>query len=321
MPKSRFDELYRSLNTEQKKAIDTVEGPVMVIAGPGTGKTTILTLRIANILKQTDASADSILALTFTESGVHSMRKKLVEIIGPTGYRVNIHTFHSFCNEIIKRYPQEFPRIIGNQHMTDLDQISITEEIISSTKLKNLKPYGNPFFYLKSILAQIKELKREDIDPSEFKKLLKDWRKKFESREDLLHESGAYKGEMKAKHKPEAKKIENSEKLLVIYQKYQKALEEKRLYDYEDMIMEVLRELRSNKNLLLELQENYQYILADEHQDANNAQNKLLELLSGFHVSPNLFIVGDEKQAIFRFQGASLENLPYFKKHYPKAKT
>ncbi len=317
---THFEKLYRALNPEQREAVDEIEGPVMVIAGPGTGKTSILTLRIANILRKTDASVSSILALTFTESGVHSIRKKLVEIVGPTGYRANIHTFHSFCNEIIKRYPQEFPRIIGAQNMSDLDQIKILEEIISKTKLKNLKPYGNPFFYLKSIISQIKELKRDDIDPKNFKKILADERKRFESNEDLYHQSGAYKGEMKAKWKPTERRIQNSEELFLVYEKYQESLDKKRLYDYEDMIIEVLKELRANKNLLLELQENYQYILADEHQDANNAQNKLLELLSGFHKNPNLFIVGDEKQAIFRFQGASLENFLYFKKRFKEAK-
>src|ERR1035437_8716416 len=116
-----FEERYKALNKEQKKAVDTVEGPVMVIAGPGTGKTTILTLRIANILRKTDTDPDSILALTFTESGAYSMRKKLADIIGSSAYKVNIYTFHSFCNDIIKNYPEEFPRIIGAQNITDID--------------------------------------------------------------------------------------------------------------------------------------------------------------------------------------------------------
>ena len=92
--KKTFEERYKELNVEQKRAVDAIDGPVMVIAGPGTGKTTILTLRIANILKKTDTPPDAILALTFTESGVRSMRKKLAEIIGPVAYRVKVHTFH-----------------------------------------------------------------------------------------------------------------------------------------------------------------------------------------------------------------------------------
>ncbi len=315
-----FQDLYKKLNPEQKEAVDAIEGPVMVIAGPGTGKTSILTLRIANILKNTDTTPDSILALTFTESGVHSIRKKLVDIIGSAGYRVHIHTFHSFCNEIIKNYSQEFPRIIGAQHMTDVDQIRILENIIIKAKLEILRPYGNPLFYLRPALSEIKNLKREDIDPVEFAKIIKNQEKTFFDIEDLYHEKGKYKGEMKGEYKKIQKKIENNKELLLLYKEYEKRLAIEKLFDFEDMIMEVLRVLRTNNDLLLQLQENYQYVLADEHQDANNAQNKLLELISGFHESPNLFIVGDEKQAIFRFQGASLENFLYFKKRFPDAR-
>lgn len=120
MSASSFQKVYKILNPKQKEAVDAIEGPVMVIAGPGTGKTQILTLRIANILKKTDASPDSILALTFTESGVFSMRKRLVEMIGSAGYRVNIYTFHGFCNEVIKRFPDAFPRIIGANNINDI---------------------------------------------------------------------------------------------------------------------------------------------------------------------------------------------------------
>lgn len=316
---SKFDGLYKKLNPEQRLAVDAIDGPVIVIAGPGTGKTSILTLRISNILRHTDTAPENILALTFTESGVHSIRKKLVEIIGAAGYRVPIHTFHSFCNDVIKSFPREFPRIIGAQHVTDVDQISIIEELILKTKLVSLKPVGNPLYYLKTVLSFIKELKREDVSPAEYKKHVKNFEKGMEDIEDFRHDKGAHKGEIKAKYKPTIRKTENSAEFAVLYEEYQGALEEKRLYDYEDMIIEVLRELRENKNLLLELQETYQYILADEHQDANRGQNRLLELLSGFHEQPNLFVVGDEKQAIFRFQGASLENFLYFKRRFPQA--
>ncbi len=320
MSSSKFESLYKNLNSEQRQAVDNVDGPMIVIAGPGTGKTSILTLRIANILRKTDTSPENILALTFTESGVHSMRKKLKEIVGTAAYRIPIYTFHSFCNEIIKNFPQEFPRIIGAQHVTDLDQINILEGLIEELKLVSLKPSGNPVYYLKPILNFIKELKREDIGAKEYGNIVKNFEGDLLESEDLKHTKGAHKGEVKSKYKPFFRKIENSKELALIYSKYEEALQEKRLYDFEDMIMEVLRALRQNSELLLELQENYQYVLADEHQDANRGQNLLLELLSGFHEkNPNLFVVGDEKQAIFRFQGASLENFLYFKKRFPSA--
>lgn len=125
---------------------------------------------------------------------------------------------------------------------------------------------------------------------------------------------------MKVKYEREAKQIEKSKEMIMAYRHYEKILSEQKLYDYNDMIIEVVRALKKDPSLLLSLQEQYQYLLADEHQDANNGQNKILELLSSYHENPNIFIVGDEKQAIFRFQGASLNNFLEFQKLYPSAK-
>src|SRR3989344_6951536 len=127
-----FDDFCKKLNKEQKVAVDTVEGPVMVIAGPGTGKTQILTLRIANILRITDTDAAAILAITFTEAGVMAMRKRLAEIIGSQAYEVAITTFHSFANNVIQTHPESFPRIIGSKSITEVDQVRLLETIIDT---------------------------------------------------------------------------------------------------------------------------------------------------------------------------------------------
>ena len=319
MPEGGFQKLYTMLNKEQKRAVDAIDGPVMVVAGPGTGKTQILTLRIANILRKTDTSPDSILALTFTESGVFSMRKRLVEMIGSAGYRVHIHTFHGFCNEVIKAHPDAFPRIIGANNINDVDKIGILKEIILSLELKTLKPFGDNFYYIHPLRSQLSELKRENISPKELGKIIAKQKKDYEAIDDLMYDKGAHKGKIKGKYRNLAKQIEKNEELLVIYEHYEEELLKRRYYDYDDMIVETIRALEQNEDLLLELQEEYQYVLADEHQDANNAQNRLLELLTSFHENPNLFIVGDEKQAIFRFQGASLDNFLYFKERHPDA--
>ncbi len=303
-----FNKLYSALNIEQKEAVDAIDGPVMVIAGPGTGKTQILTLRIANILRETDTNPDNILALTFTESAAYSMRKRLVDIIGSAAYRVNISTFHGFCNEIIKRFPEDFPRIIASTNITEVDQIRIVEDIIENTKLKDLKPYGDKFYYLYPIIRSISDLKRENIDTKEFEKLLR-------IQERKLHPVKSARGSAVLE-----KLFSKNKELVKVYKAYEKELAKAKLYDYDDMIMEVYRTLSKNHDLLATLQEEYQYILVDEHQDTNNAQNKVVELLAKFHDNPNIFVVGDEKQAIFRFQGASLENFLYFKKLYKKAK-
>lgn len=316
MQTDKFQKEYRKLNPAQKKAVDAVDGPVMVVAGPGTGKTQILTLRIANILLKTDTSPENILALTFTESGAHSMRERLLNIIGSDAYKVNIATFHGFCNELIMSYPDKFSRIIGSKSATEIDQIKIMEEIINSGKIKKLRPYGDSFYYVRPVLGTIKALKREGIIPEEFEKIIKNNEKQFQLIEDLYHEKGKYKGKMKGKYKQIEFQAEKNKELAVIYGEYQKKMEENGFYDYEDMIMETVSMMEKDADFLLTLQEEYQYILADEHQDNNNAQNKVLELLSGFYERPNLFIVGDEKQAIFRFQGASLNNFLYFKNRF-----
>lgn len=315
----KFNELYGTLNSEQRKAVNAIEGPVTVIAGPGTGKTHILTLRIANILQQTDTTPDGILALTFTESAVYSMRKRLVEIIGSAAYRVHIHTFHGFCNEVIRKHPEAFNRIIGSSNISEIDQIKIMEKLVRETSLIALKPFGDPLYYVHPVLRSIRELKREDHSPEDLQMFIVRQEKEFESIEDLHHTSGQHKGKMKGKYTDLQKKIERNKELLILYEKYEGILNEKRLYDYEDMILETVRVLENNEDLLLRLEEQYLYILADEHQDANRAQNRLLELLSSFHENPNLFVVGDGKQAIFRFQGASLDNFLYFKERYGNA--
>lgn len=320
MIEEKFEELYAKLNITQRQAVNAVEGPVMVVAGPGTGKTQILTLRIANILRKTDTAPSSILALTFTESGVASMRRRLAEIIGSPAYSVVINTFHGFCNDVIKNYPEEFPRIIGSQSITEVDQINILEEAIEELPLKALKPFGEPMYYLKPVLSAINELKREGVTPEQFAEAIKKEKKDFEKIDDLYYESGAHKGKMKGKYQELQKRISKNDELAEIYRRYQSELEKAKLYDYSDMIMEVLGALSKNQDLLLILQEQHQYILVDEHQDTNTAQNKIIELICNFHENPNIFVVGDEKQAIFRFQGASLENFLYFKKLYHEAR-
>ncbi|MBI1999112.1 MAG: ATP-dependent helicase [Parcubacteria group bacterium] len=319
MAQQRFFAEYRKLNPDQKKAVDSIEGPVMVLAGPGTGKTQILTLRIANILRKTDTPPDAILALTFTESGVFSMRKRLVHIIGSGGYRVGIHTFHSFCNDVIRTYPDAFPRIIGARHMNDVERFSLLKECIASSSLSKLKPFGNAFFYLHPIAAKISELKQDNAAPPDVAETIAKQRRDFHAIPDLVYQDGVYAGRMKGVYAAQKKRIDKNEELLAVYQKYERELRERNVYDYDDMILETIQALLRNPDVLLELQETYHYFLADEHQDANRAQNRLLELLASYHASPNLFVVGDEKQAIFRFQGASLDNFLYFTKRYPDA--
>lgn len=319
MTSQAFEQAYAKLNAQQRHAVDTIEGPVMVIAGPGTGKTQILTLRIANILRKTDMEPDNILALTFTESGVASMRRRLMEMIGGPAYTVGINTFHGFCNDIIGDHPEYFPRIIGAEPITEVDRVRIIEQTLERLPLELLRPYGDPTYYVGRILSSIDKLKQEGVSIERFEDIVAKELHRFESIEDLYYDKGAHKGKMKGAYQKQQKNLKKNEELATLYRQYEEALREGKWYDYADMIMEVLEALQRDANLLLLLQEQYQYILVDEHQDTNNAQNRIVELLCGFHQNPNIFVVGDEKQAIYRFQGASLENFLYFQKLYPSA--
>lgn len=315
-----FEEAYQRLNKAQKEAVDTIEGPVLVAAGPGTGKTQILALRIANILLKTDTKPENILAITFTESGVSAMRRRLAEIIGTPAYAVAINTFHGFCNDIIKEEPESFPNIIGATNITDVDQIRILEEILTTEKLSDLVTPNDRFYYLRAILSAINELKREGVAVKKFQEEIEQSFRVFESTSDLYHDKGKYAGQMKTKYADELKRLKKNQELGIVYEAYQAKLREEKHYDYTDMISEVTLVLAEDKELLLKLQEQYQYILVDEHQDTNNAQNKVIELLASYFDVPNLFVVGDDKQAIYRFQGASLENFLYFREKYPELK-
>ncbi len=315
-----FKKHYDKLNPAQRDAVDTIEGPVMVVAGPGTGKTQVLTLRIANILRQTDTPADALLALTFTNAGVHAMRQRLVEMVGSRAYRIPIHTFHSFANEVIRRYPEKFPRIIGATNALPIDQIQILEEAIVECPLDLLRPFGDQFYYLFPVQHEIDRLKRENVSPDRLAEIADAEEAEFKAITDLKHEKGKYAGTIKGKYQTLLTQIQKAKELVILYRAYEERLTARRLYDFGDMLLEVNRALEADANFRLQLQEEYHYILADEHQDANQSQNRMLELLASFHESPNLFIVGDEKQAIFQFQGASLDNFNYFKKLFPTAK-
>ncbi|MEK7610574.1 MAG: ATP-dependent DNA helicase [Patescibacteria group bacterium] len=319
---AKFDQLYAALNPAQKEAVDAIDGPVLVVAGPGTGKTQVLTLRIANILRQTDTSPDSILALTFTRSGVQSMRQRLAEIVGSVAYRVGIYTFHGFCHDVIGRYPDYFLRIVGATAATPVDQIKLLEGIIGQPKLRlqRLRPPNDPFYYLRPVLSAIEHLKKENMSPREFKKLITTQARTLAAAPDRYHQSGPYRGRLKASYRDRDQQMVKNFELAKIYSAYERALAAARLYDFSDMIMEVLQAAALGSDLLFDLQEQYQYLLADEHQDANHAQNQLLERLASFHSQPNLFIVGDDKQAIYQFQGASLDNFRYFRRLYPAAR-
>jgi DNA helicase-2/ATP-dependent DNA helicase PcrA len=170
-----FKERYKELNIQQKKAVDTIDGPLLVIAGPGSGKTEILSLRVGKILQESQILASNILCLTFTEAASANMRNRLTKLIGQEGYRVAIHTFHNFCVEIIQKYPEYFYSGAYFSPADELTQVQILEEIFEKLPHKNPLSSVHPeqgFVYLKDSLYLMGNLKKAGIEPEEFKKIL-----------------------------------------------------------------------------------------------------------------------------------------------------
>ena len=312
MPTSdQFQSIYKRLNPQQKKAVDSIEGPVMVVAGPGTGKTQVLAARIANILLKTDTNPRSILALTFTESAAKEMRQRLVKMIGKTGYYVQISTFHAFCSQIIKMHPEYFPIDRGSEPLSDLERYDIYQNIIDDSSLEVLKPLNRPYFYLTDLMYAISNLKREGFLPEDFKKIVKEEKKQLETDQDELNKTQLNKRQ---------RNLTKWQELLVVYEKYQQRLRSSLRYDFDDMIALVVEAFDEHEMLLREYQENLHYFLVDEYQDTNSAQNKVVDQLASYWGDiANVFVVGDPNQSIYRFQGASVENVLGFVHRYKKA--
>ncbi len=316
-----FKKAYDSLNSEQKLAVDTIDGPVMVIAGPGTGKTTVLTLRIANILRLTDTPANGILAITYTDAGVKAIRAKLHSIIGNRAHDVYIHTFHSFASSIIAEYPDHFIQLSDRKQLTDIDQELMIISILEDPLFAKIRPIGKPDAYLRSIIKTIENAKREALTPEAVKKYAEAEIERIQNNKDYISTRGATKGELKADAKELVEKYNRTILFADVYDRYeQKKIEDKKM-DYDDLIIELLVALRKDELLLRLVQERFLYIHVDEHQDTNDAQNFIIALIAEFFETPNIFIVGDEKQAIYRFQGASVENFLLLSKRWKAMKT
>lgn len=315
-----FDAAYERLNTKQKQAVDALYGPVIVVAGPGTGKTQMLALRIGNILlKSTGTKPDEILALTFTESAVATLRTRLASFIGRAAYRVRIHTFHGFAQSILELRPDLFPRIAQGTHLSPVHGVALMERLLDAGEYTYLRAPKNPHRSARDLLAFMSELKKEHYTPERYLAELTAAHEALCADPERMHASGRYAGQEKGVYLARRERIEKHMEAARLFAAYQEALERESLYDYDDLISEAIRGLESDEGFRAQVGERSQFVLADEHQDANAAQNRLLELVTDFDGSPNLFIVGDEKQAIYRFQGASLASFFYFKEKYPDA--
>src|SRR3989344_2665636 len=197
MSDATFLASYKKLNLAQKEAVDTIEGPVMVIAGPGTCKTTVLTLRIANILKRTDTPAHGILAITYTDAGVRAMREKLRSVIGDRAHDVHIHTFHSFAASVMAEHPDHFLELEGLRQMTDIEQETLIRSIIEDPRFADIRPVGKPEAYVSGIIRSIDDAKREALTHDMVRRYAEDEIRRIENDESCISSRGATKGKLK----------------------------------------------------------------------------------------------------------------------------
>lgn len=374
-----FKDRYQALNSAQKRAVDTTDGPVMVVAGPGSGKTELLALRVGAILQNGTAKASSILLLTFTETAARNMRERLEALIGADAYRVAIYTFHGFCTDIIGRYPEYFFEATHFRPASTLIQSEILQTIFERLPHKHILGGFHPergYAYLKESQARIQDIKKGGLTPERFRELLtenerayttlnlllkdllperigKDSRIFCEKLASALEKTSTNLGSMYAASLLRAcKEVDETEKttplstwktehttkdeqgarvfkdylmlpklfaLGDIYEQYQASLHKEGYFDYDDMILQVVDVLQKNITLRTELEELYQYIMVDEFQDTNNAQLLLVKALSSNPVHegrPNVCVVGDDDQAIYKFQGAEISNILSFRELY-----
>jgi DNA helicase-2/ATP-dependent DNA helicase PcrA len=309
-----FQDVLHNLNAKQQEAVNQIEGPVMVIAGPGTGKTHILSARIGKILLETDAQASNILCLTFTDAGVHAMRQRLLQFIGPEAHRVHLYTFHSFCNTVIQDNLERFGRQ-DMEPLSELERVEIIRSILEKLPLGHPLRLGrnDPFFYEKHLHRLFQKMKAERWSPAHIHECIKAYLESLPEREAFIYKVNRghiRKGSPKtAKIEETAEKMKRLEAAVDLFPAYQQAMYDARRYDYEDMILWVLQAFQEHESLLRAYQEQYLYLLIDEYQDTNGAQNEIIRQLVAFWESPNLFIVGDDDQSIYEFQGARLKNL------------
>lgn len=383
----QFEAEYKKLNPEQRRAVDTIDGPVMVIAGPGTGKTQVLALRVGNILQKTDITPGNILCLTFTDAAAVNMRERLAALIGTRGYKVAVHTFHGFAREVISSYPEYFYQGADFMAADDLTQLELLESVFEELPRRDplASKHDDEFTYLRDAKRAIGLLKQAGLTPAAFQQIITENKTSLEkisegltrvfserlSKESIgqaaalaamLSESApkednsrqvkslfqmtavslaravglaaeeektaplsawkekwAKKDDTGARVLKDALYIEKMESLARIYAAYRALMHKEKYYDFDDMLLDVVEMLEREPVLLSELEERYQYILVDEFQDTNDAQLSLVRLMGSAPVNermPNIMVVGDDDQAIYRFQGAEISNIRDFPKSY-----
>ena len=329
--KDIYEQEYKKLNEQQKKAVDTVEGPVMVIAGPGTGKTQILSRRVANILTNHQTHPEEIVCLTYTDAGASEMLDRLEGLIGEEGRNVRVSTIHAFCSELILANPELFgkePTVITAAAKYEILKEIMDKHVTEGNLLS--KNSGNRYSSIEQILELSAKMKRENLDKDNFEKEIDKYFEMIDSSEKggefykKFKYSRASNGKNKGDFKPEYdKEQQKMQKLLAgveIVEKYSDDISDHHYFDFDDMILWTIEKLKEDGDFRKSVSDSIKYLFVDEFQDTSVIQNELVDLLVEGKDELNIFVVGDDDQSIYRFQGVSADNIQVFDEKYKPTK-
>jgi DNA helicase-2/ATP-dependent DNA helicase PcrA len=288
-------ELLKGLNEEQKRAVTHAEGPLIIVAGAGTGKTTVITRRIAWLVATKRAKPEQLLALTFTDKAAGEMEER-VDLLLPYGYAdLQISTFHAFCERLLRDYGVEIGLPRDFRLANELDAWLLARKNFDRFELELFRPRGNPTKYLRSLLTHFSRAKDSAIPPERY----------LAFSEEKSADTDATDAVEDASR---VKELANA------YHAYQRILLENDALDFGDLLLYSLELLRTRPKVLEAVRKRYRYVLVDEFQDTNAAQYELVKLIAA--PSNNLTVVGDDDQSIYAFRGASLANILQFETDY-----
>lgn len=289
------------LNKEQKEAVFHGKGPLLIIAGAGTGKTTVITERIKYLIEKKLVVPHEILALTFTEKASREMEER-VDVALPYGYtQMWISTFHSFCDRVLRREALHIGYDPRYKLMTQSETVQLLRRNLFKFDLNYFRPLGNPTKFIGGMCQHFSRLQDENIIPREYLDWVKEKKKKLKKTDN----EGRFE-------------MEKWLELANAYKLYEELKVKEGVMDFGDLVVKTIKLFKERPNILKEYQKQFKYILIDEFQDTNYAQNELSILLSRAH--KNITVVGDDDQSIYRFRGAAVSNIVQFRKNFPKVK-
>ena len=293
------DAILEGLTEEQLAAVTHAEGPLLIVAGAGTGKTTVITRRIAHLITTRRAHPEEILALTFTDRAAAEMEERVDRLV-PYGYtQAWLSTFHAFGDRVLREHALHLGLSPDFRVLTKPEQIIFVRERLFDLPLEYYRPLGDPTRHIEALVSLFSRAKDEDTTPEEF---------------------AAYAERLAAAPADAAagERVRQQRELAAAYGAYQRLLSREGRVDFGDLITMTLRVLREHPTVLRRYQEQFRYVLVDEFQDTNYAQFELVKLLAGGRRS--LTVVADDDQAIYRWRGASYSNITYFTETYPDAR-